>query len=75
MVSEVPLKVNVRDSHCSNMCQVLVSCVSVSRSVNVSSNKVSVVVVFCFCYMFLLAWPKNAEHQVQQFTIVALHKL
>ena len=40
MVSEV------RDSHCSNMCQVLVRCVSVSRSVNVSSNKVSVVVVF-----------------------------
>ena len=34
------------DSHCSNMCQVLVRCVSVSRSVNVPSNKVSVVVVF-----------------------------
>ena len=28
------------------MCQVLVRCVSVSRSVNVSSNEVSVVVVF-----------------------------
>ena len=28
------------------MCQVLVRCVRVSRSVNVSSNKVSVVVVF-----------------------------
>ena len=43
MVSEVPLI--IRYSHCSNRCRVPVRCVSFSRSVNVSSNKVSVVVV------------------------------
>ena len=36
---------NVRYSHFSNRCRVPVRCVSFSRSVNVSSNKVSVVVV------------------------------
>ena len=36
---------NVRYSHCSNRCRVLVRCVSFSRSVNVSSNKISAVVV------------------------------
>ena len=38
-------QVNVRYSHCSNRCRVPVRCVSLSRSVSVSSNKVSVVVV------------------------------
>ena len=41
MVSELPLM-----SHCGNRCWVPVCCVSFSRSVNISSNKVSVVVVF-----------------------------
>jgi len=36
----------VRYSHCSNRRWVLVRCVSFSRSVNVSSNRVSVVAVF-----------------------------
>ena len=43
MVSESAL--NVRYSHSGNRCRVLVRCVSFSRSVNVSSNKVSVLVV------------------------------
>ena len=38
-------QVNVRYSHCSNRCRVPVHCVSFSRSVRVSSNKVNVVVV------------------------------